>query len=229
MKMHSAIASLFLAAGACAGPDAFDDDDVSAIAGALWEMGAVDPETPEWDSGITTNLSSWAYVRCDTLHNSNYLVTRLQGYPDKGSLDNYLARLEVQCGEYQNYGFESTGFWFRQNGTYAEHLLVSSSYDDPQGDSLLYSTSGYAAGIKLRVNVNNYVKDMELLRVMDQGGWLGDYGTPGEGWWITNFSGTEVELLCPDQTVMIGISARTSTGNGKIRRIRVHCRALTDV
>ena len=226
--MSRFFAPLFLSLAACAA-DGIPLDALETTGQSVWVVGSLDATQPEWNSGITTNLSAWQTVRCDSLHTIEHFVVGFDGFRDKGSLDNYLARLEVKCGPYADMGEGPVGYNnFEWDGTSVEHLLLSSSYQD-LGSSALYGLNHYPIGIHLRVNANNYVKDLQLLYGWNMGGWIGDYGTPDELGWITGFSGTEVELMCPDQTVLVGVAARTSTGNGKIRRLKIYCRELEDL
>ena len=225
MSRSSLVIFSLLAAGCAAAPL---DDGLGTTQDALWTIGAASGSPPEWDSNVSTDLSGWSSVTCNQTYGNDYIVTELTGFPQKGSLDLYLARLEVTCGEYTNQGVELT-----DDGVEQHALLVSSSYkNEPQvSANLNFWRPSYAAGVKIATNLGDgYVQNLEILFVHPTLYGLGNYGTPGEAGWITPFGydGNDHVLICPDQYVMTGIAAQTSTGSGKIRRLKIYCRPLTE-
>ncbi|MEM7155453.1 MAG: hypothetical protein AAF799_21565 [Myxococcota bacterium] len=201
-----------------------DDEDVEE-----WVLGET-AVTEEWDSGKTTSLSSWKRVFCNADHGPNFLLTDLRAYKEPTSnLDNFIARLEGTCTEYENIDGD-----FLQTSTTATDEVYSGNHRLPGETIAITDPDEYPIGVFFEAGpYDAYIKSFRILKVSEQvGGFLGSYSSPDWTGWAplhgsTFWIGPLTQLQCPDQHVMSGLKLKYDTRNGKIRRLRIFCRTLS--
>jgi hypothetical protein len=205
-----------------------DDSELGVTSDALWTIGPT-VTTVEWDSGSTNNLSAWKSITCTSSYGDDYLLTDLRAYKEPlANLDNFIAKLRGTCSEYTD-----TNGNYEQNGSSSSETVFTANHRTP-GTRVSVDDDRYPIGVFLVKDWgNNYIKNVSVLSVEDQGGVLGPYANPfATTLAFTNLNhvtGGDVTLQCGDQKVMTGLKLKHSTNTGKIRRIRIFCRSLTDV
>lgn len=214
-------AALVLLAAACASeevPDGLATDQV-----ALWDIDESVQDSKIWDSGNSSHLSGWEGVGCTTDHGQDYLIAALDIADEPtGNWDDFVARIEATCREYESNASDD----YVSTGNEDDDLVYSSNNRGNSHYHFVPYGAHYAGGVKLKVNTNDYVKDIELTYVSPVGNELSSTTAQNDTGWATGYSGDLVERTCPDQEVVTGIYVRYSTNTGKIRQLKINCRPL---
>jgi hypothetical protein len=187
-----------------------------------------DAVTRMWDSGKTKNLSSFSYALCPANYGGERLVVKFVGHREpSANLDNFIARLSAVCRRY---------------GADQGALPYAVADNPPDDDTKLLSSADYKSGaqstevevggngdrvpvgVRLQVNTNEYVKDIQLLyRVATTTG-LGS--ARQETKTMTGLSGHDEVRECPTDYAMSGVRVKYSTDSGKIRVFQIECHRL---
>jgi hypothetical protein len=184
------------------------------------------PITRTWDSGKTTHLSGYNSALCPANFGGERLIVKFVSHRESNSLDNYPARLSAVC---RRYGADQGGI------SYAVADLP------PDDDTLLLYSVNYLSGamatevspsgngervpvgIRLQVNPNEYVKDIQIHYRSSYTFGLGTrFTTPV----MTGLTGTDEDLECPTDYAMTGVRVKHSTDSGKLRVFQIECHRL---
>jgi hypothetical protein len=228
---------LLLAAGASgtfrdarAGGDAVARK-VAASSTATYQLDyTADAVTRQWDSGKTKNLSSFQYALCPANYGGERLIVKFVAHREpSANLDNFIARLSAVCRRY---------------GADQGWVPYGVADNPPDDDTKLLSTADYKSGamstevevggngdrvpvgVRLQVNQNEYVKDIQILYRVATATGLGS--ARQETKTMTGLSGHDEVRECPADYAMSGVRVKYSTDSGKIRLFQIECHPLVD-
>jgi hypothetical protein len=184
--------------------------------------------TRTWDSGKTTHLSGFSWALCPANYGGERLIVKFVGHRERsGNADNFIARLSAVC---RRYGPDQA--WVPYG--VADHppdddtkLLYSREYKSgAMATEVEVGGNGdnVPVGVRLRVNRNEYVKDIELLYRISTTSGLGS--TLQDTGYMTGLSGDVEELQCPANYAMTGVRVKHSTDSGKLRVFQIECHRL---
>jgi len=207
------------------GTGAAEDGALSDVNAAL----GTDSVVKEWDSDQYDNLSSWKDLSCYTDYGPSYMVTGLKAYSQKGSLDSYVARLEGECSEYE----VQSGFLV-QNGVHQDVTLFTSDHKD-DGEWTKVDADEYAVGVGFETDPwSDYVQTFYLETAWQPvAGGKCKKEVPGLTAYVGPYNPGFSEpvshsLECPDQYVATNVAVKYDTKKGKIRQVKLTCRAFAD-
>jgi len=183
--------------------------------------------TRTWDSGKTTNLSPFSSVHCPADYGGERLVVKFVGHREPSSnADNFIARLSAICRRYAAddgafpYGVadvppdDDTKLLY--SGSYKSGAMATEVEVGGNGDRI-------PVGVRLQVNRNEYVKDIQILYRLAYPDGLFSPQVTGT---MTGLSGDDEELQCPTNFAMTGVRVRYSTDSGKARVFQIECHRL---
>ncbi|WP_437766771.1 hypothetical protein WMF27_22795 [Sorangium sp. So ce281] len=177
-----------------------------------------------WDSGIGVNLSAWRSIHCHLDHGPGYMLTDLSAFQAPlVNPDNFIARMTGLCRE-----FDLPNVTLPRTGAIAAELLFTAPSFGPGPLNAQIPVANYPTGLELKVNAaNTYVKDVRITYApRNAANTALDLASPSHTSWATGYAGNKVTLSCPAQQVLAGVDVRHDVGDGKIRVLEIHCRAL---
>jgi hypothetical protein len=223
-----------LALGACGISDGQGEDELlssteSALVNATYDLDHLAPPiTRTWDSGNTTSLSGYTFALCPANFGDERLIAKFVSHRELNSLDNYPARLTAYCRRFEpDVGAIPYSAAFPTDDRTV--LLYSVDYL-PGAMSTVVDPGGNGdripVGVRLQVNPNEYVKDIQIMyRIATDNGLGAALQFTGP---MTGLSGTDEDLECPADYAMSGVKVKHSTNTGKLRVFRIECHPLVD-
>ena len=227
LALESPVLALIIASGLLAcGDEAFNEEatefatEESAI--GTGTAGSID----FWirKNATQKNMPSLDYILCVNVSGDDSAIGRLRAWRDSNVGDNYVARIDVGCREYNDVPNQMVP---SRNAGWSV-LVRHSNFSNNNGISeVAFSTNRIPRGVRLKLNSGEtYVKDIGLYSTT-----ITSNGTVNpdifEGW-TTNYGGNKTKALrCGEDEVLTGLFAGQSTNNGKIRYISITCDELT--
>ena len=184
------------------------------------------------------DLSSWKDVICSD-NDIAAVVGQIKVFrepPDNA--DNFIAKLAVECAmiSYEtnadtfNGAYPAARFEVAHGAEFQEVFHGEFRRDDPETQVFL-PIPYVPIGFQVRTNFSkDYVKTLALYGVTNQNNdTLGPYGNPERTPELPAYmarTGPTLDLVCPDQKVVVGVGVKYEPSKSKIRLIRIYCRTL---
>lgn len=196
----------------------------------LWVVDTNEDLGPSWSSnGHANHLSGWRGVDCpERIGQQPQLLGSLRLYKEPvTNLDNFIGRLQAGCMPFRQIwpsGFDPMGLGveylqlFNRNARSARNT-TSVPVHGPGG------VGETAVGLRLTVNNNSHVKDIQFLSQRVQGGAI-PTSNPTISPAATGYGGSVETLECGPGKVLSGMRLQYDDRNGKIRRLQIYCRAI---
>jgi len=188
--------------------------------------------TRTWDSGKTNNLSNFVSIKCPENYGNERLLVAFKGFREpSANLDNFVTQLRGVC---RRYGPDQGGLPYAVADNPPmdnSKLLFTADHRSPRTETeVLVGGNGdrVPMGVNLKVNTNEYVKDIKIIYKVSYNSGLG--GSEQTTTALTGLKGSgsnkSVDLRCPTDYALTGTSVKYSTNNGKIRVFKIDCRRL---
>ncbi len=227
------VAAAFL--GASCAMEPATSEDIASLELAVLVPGSTSG-TDEWNSGKTSHLSSWQSVDCGNINNNSWVTGIRMWREPSSNADNFVAKMDVECTQYQlayrngDLFNEPTGTRTASNVFTANHRSTNHRYRLPDASEAFVTAlavfhKSYVNGISAYASAVTHSSDGDVLNDDH----AINLNRTGSGFSIGSFPFNVEVLECPAQQALQGISLRYDTRNGKIRRVRMDCRRLTNI
>jgi len=184
------------------------------------------------------DLSGWKDVVCSD-NDIAAVVGQIKVFREPaGNADNFIAKLAVECAmiSYETDAYTMNGtypaarFEVAHGAEFQEIFHGEFRRDDPETQVFL-PIPYLPIGLQVRTNFSeDYVKTLALYGVTDQNNdTLGPYSNPKRTPELPAYmarTGPTLDLVCPDQKVLVGVGVKYESNKSKIRLMRIYCRTL---
>ena len=184
------------------------------------------------------DLSGWKDVVCSD-NDISAVVGQIKVFREPaGNADNFIAKLAAECAKISydtnadtmNEAYPAARFEVAHGAEFQEVFHGEFRRDDPETQVFL-PLPYVPIGFQVRTNFGkDYVKTLALYGVAHQNNdTLGPYSNPKRTPELPAYmarTGPTLDLVCPDQKVLVGVGVKYEPNKSKIRLMRIHCRTL---